>query len=685
MTTKLTRTRRRLLCAAAVVLGAGMLGVPPATGVSSDPCPTTATPTVVCLPNSTFESGDGNKTLDWTATSPAVERDWDAPGTGVHYLDTADKPSGTGDDSFGQGAKEDIPNPNIVSGSIPKNKSDLSDFFTAYETKTVGTANKTFLYLGWQRYNTLGNANMDFEFNQNPNQTYVNPTGTGTPTRTAGDILITFDFPGSGSPVLSMFKWTTTGSTSQCFSSNALPCWGQGTLGNLSAASVTEANAGVSSDGTFGEAGINLTDSGAFSTTGCTTFGDGLLKSRSSSSFTSEIKDFIQLPKNSISVSNCGSITFQKQDDQGTPAAVAGATFALYSDSAYTTPVTAGSTTLASAVTAAATTITVTDATKLPAGTGFDVIVGSEWMRVTGRSNNVLTVDRGVKADGLTATTAAAHSAGDAVTGVASCTTTGDTVVTGVGHVATCTIANLFFGDYYPVETTTPAGYQTVTDIPVVHLTATSSPVSVTYTDNRAPSTVKITKVDDAANPLGDAVFTLWNDVDNSDTLNTGDTTTAYTCTTKTAATATLQDPIGTCRITGIVTAGEYIVHETTTPAGYDAAPDQALTIALGTSYDLAALTGHSAFVDPHRYTVMVLVCRESDHTLYGSGVNLTPPTPGTSVTSPTTSLGASGPTEAQLCGAGGLASVTGTSVYPGKHAGSYNAAVTVPTAPPTP
>ena len=678
MTITSLRLRHRLTLMGALCLGAAVLTVPTALGASPLPCPSGG----VCLPGTTFESGDGNKTVDWTPVdSTLTERDWGAPGTGVHYLDTQDLKSGSGDDAFGQGAKEDIPNPNIVSGSIPKNKSDLSHFYTAYETRSVGGSDKTFLYIGWERLNTLGNANMDFEFNQNPTKTYANPSVTGTPLRTAGDILVTFDFPGSGTPVLSMFKWVTSanGAASDCYSSNALPCWGKGTLGNLSSAAVTEANAGVSADGLFGEAGINLTDAGAFSSTGCTTFGDGLLKSRSSSAFTSEIKDYVMLAHGSISVSNCGSITIQKKDDSN--AAVPGATFALFSDSAHTTPVLADSTTLDAPVGVGDGTITVVDATKLPAGTGFDVVVDSEWMRVTARLNNVLTVDRGVKSDGLTATAPTAHAAAATVQAVKSCTTAGDTL-SGTDHVATCTVAGLHYGTYYLVETTTPTGYQTVTGILGVPLTSSNSPVTVTYTDNRAPSTVKVTKVDDASNPLGGAVFYLYTDSDHSGTLDAGEPQTLYTCTTKTAVTATLADPIGTCRITGITTPGDYIVHETSVPSGYDAAADQAITIALGTSYDLATLAGHG-FIDPHRYTVVVLVCRESDHSLYKSGVTLAPPTSPPTVNSVTTTLGSSGPTEAQLCGANGLASVTGTSVYPGKHAGNYTATVAVPTAQP--
>ena len=43
-------------------------------------------------------------------------------------LAKSDQPSGSNDDSFGKGTAEDNPNPTIVTGSIPPNKSDLKVF-----------------------------------------------------------------------------------------------------------------------------------------------------------------------------------------------------------------------------------------------------------------------------------------------------------------------------------------------------------------------------------------------------------------------------------------------------------------------------------------------------------------------------------------------------------------------------
>jgi len=68
----------------------------------------------------------------------------------------------------------------------------------------------------------------DFEINKLP-QPNLTTTGPKTLNRSAGDLLITFDFTnGGGNPVLGLLKWVTTGATSQCFSANALPCWATG-------------------------------------------------------------------------------------------------------------------------------------------------------------------------------------------------------------------------------------------------------------------------------------------------------------------------------------------------------------------------------------------------------------------------------------------------------------------------
>src|SRR2546422_445078 len=70
---------------------------------------------------SVFEGGDGNLVVDTSGNS-----DWvNAP----NLVASVDQPSGTTDNSFGQGTKEDNAAVTVVTGSIPPNKSDLTRFY----------------------------------------------------------------------------------------------------------------------------------------------------------------------------------------------------------------------------------------------------------------------------------------------------------------------------------------------------------------------------------------------------------------------------------------------------------------------------------------------------------------------------------------------------------------------------
>jgi len=267
------------------------------------------------LAGSTFAGGDGN-----LLTSPTTfgTTDWQNVGGLNAGIDLA---SGTTDNSFGQGTKEDSANVTVVSGSIPPNKSDLTRFYEASEFAN----GSNFLYLAWERTNVLGSANMDFEINQavTPN---LGVAGPHTINRTAGDLLVTFDFTnGGGTPTLGLLRWVTSGSTSQCFASNSLPCWGNhvilngtqsiGAVNNLDAVSDPIApNAPRSLAAlTFGETAINLSTVGVFPPGTCEAFGSTFLKSRASASFTAEVKDFVApVP---VNISNCGRVTIIKHTD----------------------------------------------------------------------------------------------------------------------------------------------------------------------------------------------------------------------------------------------------------------------------------------------------------------------------------------------------------------------------------
>src|SRR5712691_5126240 len=213
------RTSAIVISAAALVIG---IAIPSASFAdTSTACDFAATGTTQScsgpLTGSTFAGGDGN-----LLTSPTTfgTTDWQNVAGLNAGIDLA---SGSSDNSFGQGTKEDNPAVTVVSGSIPPNKSDLTRF---YEASSIGSNGHNFLDLAWERNNVLGSANMDFEINQ-----AVTPglgtAGPNTINRTAGDLLVTYDFTnGGGKPTLGLLFWVTTGSTSQCFASNSLPCSG---------------------------------------------------------------------------------------------------------------------------------------------------------------------------------------------------------------------------------------------------------------------------------------------------------------------------------------------------------------------------------------------------------------------------------------------------------------------------
>ncbi len=241
---------------------------------------------------STFEGNDGNQNVDTTGNT-----DW-ANVAGKHT--GTDVSSRTADNAFGQGTSEDDPNVSTVTGSIPPNKNNLTSFLEASEV--VG--GDVYLYLGWSRAVNIGNANLDFEINQASTDN-LGVAGKHLIARTAGDLLVTYDFGGSGTPALGLLTWITSGASSDCFSAHGLPCWGNRV--NLDGA-VSEG--AVSSDGLFGEAAINLTDAGVFPAGQCESFGSTFVKSRSSSSFTAELKDFIAPVE--VRIANCGEVIINK-------------------------------------------------------------------------------------------------------------------------------------------------------------------------------------------------------------------------------------------------------------------------------------------------------------------------------------------------------------------------------------
>ena len=318
----MSKTRRRTRAAIArhpmlaVVLVASALAV--AFGMSRAANATTGSCTnPATLAGSAFEI-DTNANLKVDTTGCI---DWLAGGTGsalrTGVITKQDKPSGATDDSFGQGTKEDDPNPTIVDGSIPPQKSDLLRFGVFTETQ----ATAKFLELFWTRINSpQGTTNMDFELNQkfcDPNATPTNcannsHTPPETPLRTTGDKLITYDLAQGGTvPTISIRTWNGSAWGTATVISGGQNASALGSV-NTSLIAAADADAvgnppnGTLDPFTFGEVAINF--NAIFPPGGaCGSFGSAYLKSRSSTSFTSELKDFISPQK--VTISNCTTIT----------------------------------------------------------------------------------------------------------------------------------------------------------------------------------------------------------------------------------------------------------------------------------------------------------------------------------------------------------------------------------------
>ncbi|MGR0221050.1 prealbumin-like fold domain-containing protein [Agromyces sp. ZXT2-6] len=229
----------------------------------------------------------------------------------------SDALSGSGDDAFGQGSKEDTEPPTVVAGSIPPNKSDLKTFGTYLEETPGGD----FLHMFWHRVqDPTGTTNMDFEFNQSE----VISSNTVTPVRTAGDLLIQYDLANGGTnPELFLSRWITADEPRSgiCEASNSLPCWED----RVSLSATNDATGSINttaipaneSDGlgsvsarTFGEATVDFS---AIVGDGCVTFGSAYLKSRSSDSFSAALKDFIAPLDTGLDT--CAKVTIRKVTD----------------------------------------------------------------------------------------------------------------------------------------------------------------------------------------------------------------------------------------------------------------------------------------------------------------------------------------------------------------------------------
>jgi hypothetical protein len=259
------------------------------------------------LPGSNFEiDDDANLKLDHAPPS----EDW---GVLAHpngpELRATDAPTGPNDDSYKGGVKEDTQCPDEVTGSIPNNKSDLLTFHVYEEAGTGG--HPGFLNLAWSRVSDpSGTTLMDFEFNQSGTDCAAGPNRV----RTVDDLLIEYSIDQGGARAeISGRTWTGTAWSAPIDLDDGTACGGGpcavGTI-NTSVIPAAEADGlGLKQPRTFGEAQIDLRL--IFDDDSCVSFGSAMIKSRSSDSFTSQLKDFIR--PIDIDLQNCGNVIIRKQ------------------------------------------------------------------------------------------------------------------------------------------------------------------------------------------------------------------------------------------------------------------------------------------------------------------------------------------------------------------------------------
>ncbi len=412
---------------------------------------------------SKFEGNDGNLVvntagnIDWANGMPNL-----VVGTDLTNSQT--------DNSFGQGTKEDNSNVTVVAGSIPNSKADLARFAIAGEV--IG--NDTYMYLAWSRANQSGTVNFDFELNKLAQPNLTTP-GPKTLNRSVNDLLINYAFAGgSNTPTLTKYHWT--GSAWQndgVISSTCSEGATNGVAVNDTLASPTVSRPAQQ----FGEASINMTCAGIVPSGACESFGSGYVKSRSSTAFTSEIKDFVApVP---ISFSNCGKLTIIKHTnprglDQSfgytTTGGLSPGTFSL-NDNGNTTGDSTGNTQVYSALHTG--TYTVTEDAD-PSGFAFNNVscsgTGSSHATVAGRQVSVAIA----AGDDITCTYVNDQQLG-AIQVTKESTKNGNPPlagatfsVTGPGgfsqtlttdSTGTACVEGLTFGDYTVTETGAPTGY----------------------------------------------------------------------------------------------------------------------------------------------------------------------------------------------------------------------------------
>ncbi len=326
----------------AILLAGNALAFPPGpTNNNDDPFnPIDAAPS--CNPSPTLNL---NNPTTHHAPVPVTCTETGGPkAVTVNWL--SDSPSDATDDAWGQGDKSDcfLAKTGGVNGACVTQVYGIGASKTDLQYHGIGLAKGVggddYLYSGIKRLQaggiTSSNANYNVEVNQlldpykpaNPICPLVSPaTGGCNMWRSPGDLTFMTDWGGNQSscntptPAICAYVWidfsTGTNKTpspvgSTCFNAQSAPCWGLLPNGNAALSANPDKAAGSINStaavqpSTFSEIGVDLTKSGLVEPGACETFKNVWAHSRSSSSFSAELKDFIF---GAVSISTCTGTT----------------------------------------------------------------------------------------------------------------------------------------------------------------------------------------------------------------------------------------------------------------------------------------------------------------------------------------------------------------------------------------
>jgi uncharacterized repeat protein (TIGR01451 family) len=230
-------------------------------------------------------------------TGPGEPIDWATPPPNlVTFTDNVGRP----DDIFGIGSKELEPATWQCPTSSTPPKDDIKDGAIATRLHD----GKQYLYINFTRASANGDAHMDFEFNQS---SASNPSCPAVPQRTNGDIIIAFDTEQGGKQIfVRAFRWTGTATVGTL---TELPLGSQGVTWDGAVNIPNTIPGHVAGD--FGEAALNLTDT--IGNIACGQFATAYMKTRASTSISSELKD--RTAKQTL-LGFCPQLGLQKEADK---------------------------------------------------------------------------------------------------------------------------------------------------------------------------------------------------------------------------------------------------------------------------------------------------------------------------------------------------------------------------------